>query len=460
MKKIEEKIILFIKEHELLNLGDKVLIALSGGPDSVCLLNFLVKFKKKYKLSIGALHVNHMIRGKLADNDEKFCNDLCNKLQIEFHSVRRDVPAFAKAKKLSLEEAGRQIRYEELYKVQKKFGYDKIATGHTCSDNAETVLLNLIKGAGLRGLSGIPAKRDNIIRPLLPLSKSEVIDYLNSSKLEYVIDATNLNNAYERNFIRNKLLPLIKENINPKVEQTLLKSSSLWRQQFLTIDSIVKIISDFVAVKKKNFLEFNLELLNKLDKNILNDLIKFSIERNFLVQISFNDCKKIVSLISSKSGRKFEISSGLFALRERGKILITNKDTGHAIKKMLLKIGDTVRFNGQEISINFVDKSSVKFLNDRKIEYLNADNLSSNFTLRLWKNGDKFHPLGLEGSKKVSDFLNDLKLSSIEKNKQLVLTNKNKIVWVVGRRLDERFKVTDQTRKILKLCLKKTKIKL
>ncbi len=456
MKKTEEKVILFIKEHELINRGDKILVALSGGADSVFLLHFLIKFRKKYGITVGAMHVNHMIRGKSADEDEKFCHHLCENFQIEYHTVKYNVPKFAKLKKISVEEAAREVRYRELTKVKQKFKYDKIATAHTCSDNAETILLNIIKGAGLKGISGIPIKRDFIIRPILPLTKSEIVEYLNKAKLDFITDLSNLDDIYERNFIRNNLMPLIK-NLNPKVEQTLFRSSLLWRQQALILESIVKIISDFVAIKRKNFLELNIELLNKLDEKIRNDVVKFCVERNFSTQLTFNDCKKIISLLSSLPGKKIELSNKLDVIRDRRKIVFSTQKRETKLNPIEIKIGDTVQIEGQEVSIEFVDKSSVKFRNSKNVEFIGADNISSPFIIRRWQSGDRFYPIGLKGSKKVSDFLSDLKLSSLEKQNQLVLINNKKIVWVVGRRLDERFKVLDHSKKILKLCTRKIK---
>ena len=216
MKKIDEKIIRFIEEQELIELGDKILVALSGGPDSVFLLHFLLKYRKKYGIEIGAMHVNHMIRGEEANKDEKFCRKLCLKLGVDYHTVKRNVPSFAKTNKISIEEAAREIRYKELTKIQKNFFYDKIATAHNCSDNAETVFLNLIKGTGLKGLSGIPIRRENIIRPILSISKDEILEYLKKNKVEYLIDKTNLSNIYERNFVRNEIFPQIKKYLNPK----------------------------------------------------------------------------------------------------------------------------------------------------------------------------------------------------------------------------------------------------
>ena len=171
IKNIEHKVIKFIDEKNLIEKKDRILIALSGGPDSVFLLHFLNKFKNKYKIELGALHLNHKLRGKEADKDEEFCRNICSKLKIEYFPVKRNVKAFAVKKKISFEEAGRELRYSVLESTALKNKFNKIATAHNSNDNAETILLNLIKGTGIRGISGIPVKRNNIIRPIINIAK-------------------------------------------------------------------------------------------------------------------------------------------------------------------------------------------------------------------------------------------------------------------------------------------------
>lgn len=454
MKKIDEKIIRFIEEYELIKRGDKILIALSGGPDSVFLLNFLLKYRRKYGIEIGAMHINHMIRGEEANNDEKFCRKLCLQLGVDYHTVKRNVPSFAKTNKISIEEAAREVRYKELLKVQKKFSYNKIATAHNCSDNAETIFLNLIKGTGLKGLSGIPIRRENIIRPILSISKDEILEYLKKSNVEYLIDKTNLSNIYERNMIRNEMFPLIKKHLNPKIEQTLFKSSLVLKKQSIVLNSAIEIISEHVVIKKKDKLEIIIDKLSKIEKSIWSDVIKFSIERNFSVQVLFNDCNKVISLFSNQTSKSVSISNGLTALRERGKVLVYIKNKLNKSEHVEIKIGGQGEIDNKKITINSVEKNLVTYSSNKNIEYINADKVRDKFILRFWKDGDRFYPLGLNGSKKVSDFLNEQKVSSFEKRKQLVLTNNKKIVWVVSHRIDNRFKITDKTRKVLQLCLK------
>ncbi|MDZ7765030.1 MAG: tRNA lysidine(34) synthetase TilS [Melioribacteraceae bacterium] len=211
MKKTEEKVIRFVEKHKLIEQNNKLLIGLSGGPDSVFALYFFNKFSKRFKINLSVVHINHLIRGEDSDKDEDFSKKLCDKLSVEYISENVDVKKIKKKSKKSLEEIAREERYRIYQEQAEKLGADKIVTAHNQDDNTETVLLNLIKGTGIKGLTGIPIKRSNIIRPLLCLSKKEITDYLKSNKINYRIDRTNLENDYDRNFIRNKIIPQLIE---------------------------------------------------------------------------------------------------------------------------------------------------------------------------------------------------------------------------------------------------------
>lgn len=250
MKKIEEKVFKLIDEKQLIEKNDKILIALSGGPDSVFLLYFLNKFKKKFSIELGALHVNHKLRGKDSDEDAKFCEKICKELKIPCYIISKNVRTFSSRKKISIEEAGREIRYSELKKNSKKNKYSKIATAHNSNDNAETVLLNLIKGTGFSGLAGIPVKRENIIRPILNLTRDEILYYLKENEIDFRIDESNFSNNYERNFLRNEIIPSLKENLNPSLENSIFNSSEIFRNFLLYINKKNEEITKKIIVEK------------------------------------------------------------------------------------------------------------------------------------------------------------------------------------------------------------------
>ena len=223
-KTTEQKVIKFIAAQNLNEPNDKILVALSGGADSVFLLYFFHKFQKLFKISIAAAHINHSLRGREANEDQEFSRKLCETLGVPFFTKRVYVKSYAKKNGLSIEEAARNLRYASLNKIAKKISADKIATAHNIDDNAETVLFNLARGTGISGMSGIPIKRDNIIRPILILGKTEIINYLKNKNITFQIDSTNLDNSFRRNFIRNQIIPSIRENINPAFSASVFRS--------------------------------------------------------------------------------------------------------------------------------------------------------------------------------------------------------------------------------------------
>ncbi len=453
MKKTEQKVLRFIDEKNLIEKDDRILVALSGGPDSVFLLHFLNKYSKKFKISFAAIHINHGLRGKAASADENFCKELTKKLGVRFYSIKRNVKAFAKKLKVSTEEAGRLIRYEEFESLSAKESFTKIATAHIADDNAETVLLNLIKGTGLNGISGIPYSRGKIIRPLLVLTKEEIVQYLKFYKINYRTDLTNLQSDYERNFLRNEVVPLIKKRLNPSLENTLLKSSEVFKEINNFVKKRLKDEIDNLVIKKDDTLSISLSNLNKIESELRGEAIRLVFEKEYKIQLSFDEVKKIFSLIERQPGRSINLQGKLKVVRERNEIVVVNKKEDVKLKHVVISSGDSVKVNNKLISIKEITTKKKQFNADKNIEFINGDRTKSKFILRAWQPGDRFIPLGMKGSKKVSDFLSEQKISTYNKKDQMILTNDNRIVWVIGLRLDNRFRITPQTKKIYELCI-------
>jgi len=453
MKKTEQKVIRFISENQLLNKGDKVLIALSGGPDSVFLLHLLNKYKQKFKVEIGAVHINHLLRGKNSDRDELFCKTICKELQIPIYSVRKNVRAFAKKNKLSLELAARKIRYDFFNEVCTKNKYDKILTAHNSDDNAETVLLNLIKGAGLKGIAGIPVKRKNIVRPILCLTKKEILAYLESNQFEFRIDESNLENNFERNFLRNKVIPLLQENINPSLSKNVLTTSLNLQKVANQIDENYEQVKSVIKFKANNFIKVPVDIF-KQDIILLTDSIKKIFEEIFSVKLESTDIKKIFSIVDKQSGSSEELSGKLILKKERNEIIIEQKSELDTKVNILISVNEKQKIGNRIISITKIQPEQIKLNKSKNIEFISAENIRSKFTIRSWVDGDKFYPIGMQGTKKISDYLNDIKISSFEKKNQLILENNGNIVWIIGQRLDDRFKIKPDTKKVLQLCLK------
>lgn len=454
MKKTEEKVIRFISSHSLIEKGDKVLVALSGGPDSVFLLHFLNKFKKKYKIEIGAFHLNHRLRGKDANADERFCSQLCCRLKADYFSSEKDVQKFAKQKKVSVEEAGRIIRYDLLNSISQKYNYTKIATAHIQDDNAETVLLNLIKGSGLTGISGIPVRREKIIRPVLCLSKDEILDYLHLNRISYRVDESNFSEHYERNFIRQQIIPLIRERLNPSLGENILNSSLVFQSLKRFTDEEVKRLLGKVVLSSREIIKLKIDLLNDYHESIISEAIKSIVREKWDVILNYNDLKRIFELLNKQTGLTAELSENIIAFRDRQNLIIKKKSELKNIKPLTIKIGEKKKTAAGIISITLTERNKIIYSRNTDNEYISGDNVQNKLTLRKWQNGDKFYPLGMKRKKKVSDFLIDIKMSRLGKENQLVLADGNKIIWLVGRRIDNRFKITEKTKKVLKLCWK------
>ncbi len=454
IKSTEQKVVKFILKKKLIDNGDSILVALSGGADSVFLLEFLLKYKRRFNMEIAAFHLNHNLRGKEANIDEQFCKNLTAQKRIPFFSSSKNVKLFAKRKRMSIEEAGRELRYGELLKIAKTHNYTKIATAHNADDNAETVLLNLIKGTGIKGLSGIPERREKIIRPILVLSKKEILDYLHNKKIKYRTDSSNIENDYQRNYLRNEIIPLIKNKLNPQFDSAVFRTSEIIRGYTSLIDEQIKIAVKNTVTYKQQKLIINLIQLEETDVRLYGDVLRKTVRKYFNEELESKNISELLKLIKAQTGREINFPNGIVAVKERDSIIIyLKKREVKNIKQVEIKIGEEKQFEGKSVSISAFNRNKLSFYNTINKEYISADNIKSSFILRRWKDGDRFYPLGMKNSKKLSDFLTEQKIRSSEKKEQLVLTNSGMIVWVVGIRIDERYKISADTKKVLELCL-------
>lgn len=451
---VEQKVVKFTLDKKLINDGDKVLIALSGGPDSVFLLEILTKYKKKFDIRLGTFHLNHNLRGKASKADKEFCERLSSKYKIPFYYASKKVALYAKKNKISIEEAGREIRYKELIRIAKKNSYTKIATGHNLNDNAETMLLNFIKGSGTNGLSGISEKRDMIIRPILALSKQEIVNYLQIKKIEYRIDSSNLQNDYQRNYLRNEIIPLIRKKINPQFDTAVLKTSEIMKNVSSFINEEVGRTIKESSKFKNNSLIIDANKLKSLNENLIGSLFQAALKKYFGIEAEQKNIFDLQKLLDKQSGKRLNLTNKIIAFRERNSIIIfKEKINDKTHKDIPLKIGEKRKVGNVVVGISMINSSKVDYSKSRKREYVDAEKIKSGFVIRRWRPGECFHPLGMQHSKKISDFLNEQKIPSYIKKEQLVLTESGNIVWIVGIRIDNRYALTEKTRKVLELCL-------
>jgi tRNA(Ile)-lysidine synthase len=446
-KTIEQKVIKFIDENQLVKSGDRILVALSGGADSVFLLNFLNKYKKKYDIELFAFHLNHKLR-KESDSDQEFSKNLCKKLSIPFFTAGKKVRLYAKKKKLSIEEAGRILRYEMLQKKARKLSCNKIATAHNLDDNSETILLNLIKGRGLSAIAGIPIKSNNVIRPIMCLSKSEIESYLKINNIEFVVDRSNQDENFERNYLRNKIVPLITEKFNKNFSRNIFQTTNILNQYLEFTDKIISSKYSQVVRASENNVEVSLTLLTNESEFLLAEIIRRIIIQEFNHEATYKTIRDIVSLTKKQAGRRKNISDDIVVFKEADKLVfMKNKKSNPVIR--IVPTGKTFYVNKMKISIK---KTKDFYLGQgSKIEYIDADKVVGNLVLRNWNEGDKFIPLGMKGYKKVSDFLTDIKIPSSKRDEILILEDQQKIICILGHRIDDRVKITEQTKNTYKI---------
>ncbi len=291
-----------VEEFEMLAPGDSVLIAVSGGPDSVALTLCLLSLQQDYDLKLAIAHLNHMLRKDEAERDEAFVKKLAENLGLEFYKRRSDAALFAEKQGLSIEEAGRKLRYDFFNTISEKHGFQKIATGHTMDDNAELVIMNLLRGAGLKGLSGIPPKRDNrFIRPLIQLSKKAILDFLSECGQDYMIDSSNLETLYLRNRIRNTLIPLLQTEYNPSVIQALDRTASIFRQEEDYLEKKAEIVFEkCLTAREDSQVCLSGEMISGLHPAMQNRVLRKAVKwvKKDLKRISLVHLKQITELIS------------------------------------------------------------------------------------------------------------------------------------------------------------------
>ena len=461
------KVLSYIKDNKLIESGDKILVALSGGPDSVCLLNILVELKEELNIDIGAAHINHLLRGEDAFKDEEYVVEICKEMEIPCFVTRVDINKYSKEHKLSSELAGRQVRYEFFEEIIKKEGFKKIATAHNANDQAETILFRLMRGTGLEGLGGIKASRDNkIIRPILCLSRQEVERYIELKKLKPRIDKTNFEKIYNRNKIRLDILPYMKENFNEDIIQTLNRMSVLLQKdnnflEKLALNSYKKYCieyEDYFIIKEGIFKEEE-PVINRILRHAV---LKYSKSR---YDFEMKHINEIFSLSQKGSGKVVHLPNGIYAENIYGDIYIKNKKNKCDVnkeEKVVInkdKIGNKVICFGQfliEFSFyNNHERNNINLNQDNLMQCFDFNKINDKILIRKRIDGDKIIPLGMNGTKKLKDIFIDMKIPKDERDNIPILCFDEKIAWIIGVRISDEYKVTNQSKNILKVVVKR-----
>lgn len=447
----------FIRHHEMLLGKERVLIAVSGGIDSMALLDIMVRLAPTMKLELSVAHFDHGLRGEESQADATFVVEQAKLRGLKSYVGRGDVKRLASLQNLSIEESARKARYQFLTRVAKKHEYSVVLTAHNANDNAETLILNLMRGSGVSGLAAIPPLRlltDGVIvaRPLLGTERREIEAYAEEVGLEWREDSTNASMKHTRNRVRHELLPML-EGYNPGIVGTLNSTAEIMRglEQYLS-HAVDLAIRKVVVEKTPENVQLNLGHLKHYLPAIQAEIVQRTVSKTFdIPPISYGAIERTLSLIWKETGSKAELGGSLSAVRDRDTLSIRCEPPPVIPVEKAFQPGATVQTEYGTLTTEVMERANVRFTRNSSIEFVDMEKISGNLTLRTWREGDRFRPLGLGGEKKLSDFLVDVKVPLDRKREVLVVADGDKIVWVCGMRLDDRFKVEPSTRTALRL---------
>ena len=429
----------YIKENNLCTPGDRILLGVSGGVDSMVMMDLFLQ--KKYR--IGIAHCNFQLRGKESEDEQKFVERVASQKKIRFYTKNFETEDFARENSMSVQMAARELRYHWFDEIKLKYGYQYIAIGHNLDDVVETFFINLNRGTGIRGLTGIKPVFGDIIRPILFASRKEILDYAEIRNLEFREDSSNIDTKYIRNKIRHNILPEF-NRINPDFSKILIETIERLRDAEIFLDnSIEKIKSDLIIVQSSNRILIDIDKL-KILKPV--NTVLFEIIKDF--GFNFKTVKSIISSLSDTSGKKF-YSKTHRIIKDRSYLIVTDIEkidyTAIKIKADVAEIATPV-----SLSFNrFKRPENYHIPEETKYAVLDFNKIKYPLELRKWKQGDRFKPLGMNHFKKLSNFFIDYKFSIPEKEAVWIITSGEDIIWVVNHRIDDRFKVDNDTKNIL-----------
>ncbi|MFI1773272.1 tRNA lysidine(34) synthetase TilS [Thalassobellus citreus] len=417
----------------------KLLIAISGGIDSV----ILTHVSHKAGLNIALAHCNFNLRGEESDADENFVLQLAESLDLEAFVESFDTNAYAKKHKVSIQMAARELRYNWFEGLAEQLSFDYVLTAHHADDNLETFLINLSRGTGLDGLTGIPEVNNHFVRPLLPFSSSDIETYAKANNIKWRDDSSNASTKYLRNKLRHDVIPILKE-MNPSVLQNFQNTiSNLNDTADIVEESIDGFFNNAVEMIDDHQMVFKISEFKKLNnpKAYLFEIFK---------DYGFTEWDDVVSLLDAQSGKQV-LSSTHRLIKDREHVLLSEL---FVEANESIVISETDKNVETPLGILLFDEADAILKKQNNVIYVDKDVLKFPLKLRKWQEGDVFYPLGMTGKKKLSKYFKDEKLSLLDKENTWLLCSENTIVWVVNRRADNRFRVTDKTKQILKIELK------
>ncbi|MBI2830641.1 MAG: tRNA lysidine(34) synthetase TilS [Chloroflexi bacterium] len=457
-----------MREHYLVAAGWKLLVAVSGGPDSVCLLHILADLQKELDITLHVAHLDHQLRGAESEADARYVSGLADRLGIPATLERRDVRNYRAKRRLSLEEAAREVRYTFFAEVAESIGADSVAVGHTTDDQVETILMHLVRGTGTRGLRGLQprsqwrleGKSITIVRPLLEVTREETAAYCQQRGLTPRVDSSNLSLSLLRNRIRRELVPLLKK-YNPQVSQALLRTASIASDDLAFIEEEVGRLWSETAREQENAIILNREKFGKLHTAAKRHLLRKAIEKLLgnLKDIETRHIDELVDALDKPAGKVITLPFGLIFSIEYERYLLTTDPAALSPFPTLegeftLKVPGETILPGWRIEAAIVEPAKAKEKGSKDeafTAYLDLTKAGDRLTVRGRKSGDRFQPLGMDQTKKLSQFMIDARIPHAWRDRIPIIYSPEQIIWVVGWRIDERVKVTNGTEKVL--CL-------
>jgi tRNA(Ile)-lysidine synthase len=440
---MQQKVQTYIENQHLLTPKARVIVGVSGGTDSMSLLHILVSLG--YDCVIA--HCNFHLRMEESDRDEEFVRYLAKYMMLPYYKVDFDTTKYAEEHGISIEMAARDLRYNWFYELLQTLDAQAIAVAHHADDSIETMLMNLVRGTGLRGLTGIQPRNNKVVRPLLCCTRLELETYLVMHDLEHVEDSTNATIDYQRNKFRNEVLPLL-EQINPSVRQTLYDSRERFEGSVAIYQQAIEKIEDLVFEKEDGLIKMNIGKIKEqahIPTVMYELLYPFGFSPALIEQITVN--------LDAESGKTF-YSDTHRLLKDRKYLIISSKAEISVDEYYITQLdAEITQPFGLQVSTRTVT-NGFQISKSPDCIHVDAAKLTFPLQLRRWREGDTFSPFGMKQRKKVSDFFIDNKLSLIEKEQSWLLVSGNEIVWIVGRRMDNRFRVTDETKEVVEFICK------
>lgn len=464
----ERRVLRFIREHSLVEGKRRLLVAVSGGPDSVCLLHILAGIHKELGIDLYVAHLNHCLRGRESEADARYVSRLAERLGIPCTIEERDVEAYRTLHRYSLEEAAREVRYTFLAELAETTGADSVAVGHTSDDNIETILMHLIRGTGTRGLRGLQPKTlwrlddksIEVIRPLLVMSRQETNDYCHQNKLEPRTDATNLSLSPLRNRIRHQLLPVL-ESLNERIADVLLRTARIAGDEldFLDIessrlwDSIAQRQGKTIILDKEGFLVLPPALQRHLLRKAIEDI------SGSLRDIETRHIEDILAALNKPAGKKLSLPGGIAFIIEYDRYMLTMESLALSPFSPLggeidLEIPGETAFSGWRVSASVITREQMEPGDSDFTAYLSLDEVGDKLVVRPRQTGDRFQPLGMDQPKKLGEYMIDAKIPRAWRDRVPLVCSPEHIAWIVGWRIDDRSKVTGDTKRVLRLEFK------